>query len=83
MWYDVPGRGEAWKEEQLQALNWDYEAFAQENECEFLGSSGTLISGAKLKQLVAQKPIYEQNQIKIFFNDRTNAYSYITKQLRA
>lgn len=51
MWYDVPGRDEKWKEETLQALSFDEQAFAQEYMCQFLGSSGTLISGAKLKML--------------------------------
>lgn len=50
-WRDIPGRDEAWKKETLQASNWDYEKFAQEHECEFLGSSGTLIAGWKLKDL--------------------------------
>lgn len=53
-WYDVPGRGEKWKQETLAGLNFDYEAFAQEYENEYLGSSGTLISGPKLKDLVAE-----------------------------
>jgi hypothetical protein len=66
MWHDVPGRNKKWKEEQLAALDWDMEAFAQEQECEFLGSSGTLITGAKLKQLVAQRPIHEIGQLKMY-----------------
>lgn len=57
MWYDVPGRGEKWKKETLEALDFDMEKFQQEYECTFLGSSGTLISGEKLKTLVAQKTI--------------------------
>lgn len=62
MWHDVPGRGEAWKKETLASMDFDEEKFAQEMECEFLGSSGTLISGAKLKQLVYKEPI---KQIKV------------------
>lgn len=32
-WNLVPGRGEAWKQETLEALNFDHEKFAQEYEC--------------------------------------------------
>jgi hypothetical protein len=41
-------------------MNFDLEKFAQEHECEFLGSSGTLIAGWKLKELVPQPPILEK-----------------------
>jgi hypothetical protein len=34
------------------------------HNCEFVGSSGTLISGAKLKTLVHQRPIFENENIK-------------------
>lgn len=33
MWYDVPGRGDEWKQETLEALDHDLEKFAQEYEC--------------------------------------------------
>jgi hypothetical protein len=65
-WDDVPGRDAAWKEETLQAMDYDYEKFAQEYECQFLGSSGTLIDGSKLKTLVPHKPIVEANGISMF-----------------
>lgn len=58
-WERVPGRGEAWKKEALEAINHDMEKFAQEYCCEFQGSSGTLISGAALKLLRALEPIQE------------------------
>ncbi len=59
-WDLVPGRGEAWKQETLEALNFDQEKFAQEYECQFLGSSGTLIDGATLKylQTAYREPIH-------------------------
>jgi hypothetical protein len=68
MWYDVPGRDEKWKQDVLAGLNYDYEKFEQENCCEFIGSSGTLISGAKLKQLVHQTPITQSNGISSYKN---------------
>ena len=57
MWHDVPGRGEKWKKETLESLDHDEDKFNQEYCCEFLGSSGTLISGSKLKELYAEQPI--------------------------
>ena len=56
-WNKIPGRDEHWKKEMLQALNYDYEKFEQEFNIQFLGSSGTLISGWKLKEMVIKKPI--------------------------
>jgi hypothetical protein len=50
-WKDVPGRDEKWKQKTLSDMNFDVEKFNQEQECEFLGSSGTLIAGWKLKEL--------------------------------
>lgn len=65
-WYKVPGRGEKWKKETLASMDFDTQKFSQEFECEFLGSSGTLIDGGKLKQLVSRTPIRDQNNIKIY-----------------
>jgi hypothetical protein len=65
-WDMVPGRGEAWKKETLEAMDFDYEKFAQEFETEFSGSSGTLISGTKLKQLVYQDPIHEKDGLTMY-----------------
>ena len=57
MWYDVPGRDDAWMQETIEALDHDQEKFNQEYCCQFLGSSGTLISGHKLKELSPSRPI--------------------------
>ena len=66
MWNDVPGRDEQWRKETLASMDFDSEKFAQEMECEFLGSSGTLIAGWKLKQLVYRDPIREIGGVTIF-----------------
>lgn len=60
-WYKVPGRDDAWKNETLAAMDHDLQKFSQEFECNFLGSSGTLVNGSKLKQLVVKTPISEQD----------------------
>jgi phage FluMu gp28-like protein len=36
MWQDVPGRDDAWKQETLSSMDYDYQKFSQEFECEFL-----------------------------------------------
>ena len=48
-WRQVPGRDQAWADEQRKVLG--EEKFMQEMECEFLGSVGTLIAPQVLKQL--------------------------------
>jgi hypothetical protein len=48
-WRDVPGRNQAWAEDQRAALGED--KFLQEIECQFLGSAGTLISSTALKAM--------------------------------
>ena len=76
MWYDVPGRDEAWKQETLAAMDFDTEKFAQEMECEFVGSSGTLISGAKLKQLVYKDTVREVGGI-LFYEEPQEGRNYV------
>ncbi len=63
-WQRVPGRDEQWKQQTLAAMNFDHDKFAQEFENQYLGSSGTLIAGWKLQQLVSQLPIFETLNIK-------------------
>jgi hypothetical protein len=65
-WDRVPGRNELWKEQTLSGMDYDYEKFSQEHECQFLGSSGTLISGNKLKQLVYTRPLKKNNGLSIY-----------------
>ena len=65
-WQKVPGRGKKWKEETLAAMDHDTQKFNQEFECAFLGSSGTLIEGSKLKTLVTKTPISETTLMKVY-----------------
>jgi hypothetical protein len=62
-WERVPGRDQKWKDQTLAAMNFDHDKFAQEYENRYLGSSGTLIAGWKLQQLVHQVPIFEKQGI--------------------
>lgn len=49
-WSDVPGRDENWRKQTIQ--NTSEEQFRIEFECEFIGSSNTLISPSVLRRLV-------------------------------
>jgi hypothetical protein len=83
MWSDVPGRDEAWKKEYLQGINFDLEKFSQEMECEFLGSSGTLISGKKLKELVSKNPILQKDGMYQYYKPEPgNRYALIADVAR-
>ena len=63
MWDDVPGRDERWRQETLEALDHDEQKFRQEYCGEFLGSSGTLIDGSKLKNLAYDIPLLEKDNL--------------------
>lgn len=65
-WQQVPGRDAKWKEETLAGMNYDYQKFSQEYENEFLGSSGTLISGGTLKALSIQIPVASNHNMKVY-----------------
>lgn len=65
-WQRVPGRDEKWRHETLSAMNFDMEKFSQEFECNWIGSSGTLISGAVLKTLVGKTPIHSGDGLNIY-----------------
>lgn len=64
-WRQVPGRDQAWADDQRRILK--DEKFLQEMECEFMGSAGTLLSSAALKSLAFVKPIHlSENGIKVY-----------------
>ena len=56
-WYDVPGRDEKFKEEQIRTHGMQY--WLQEFSCDFIGSSDSLITGAKLSELKHSIPLFE------------------------
>jgi len=75
-WNRVPGRDVAWKKEALDTLDGDLQKFAQEYECEFQGSSGTLIDGSKLKQLVPKDPLVHKNNLYLY-EKYTEGHQYV------
>lgn len=65
-WESVPGRDDSWKDETLAAMAYDYDKFRQEHEVEFLGSSGTLISGWKLMELSHSTPLESNMGLNLY-----------------
>lgn len=63
-WSQVPGRDAKWREETIR--NTSEEQFRVEFECEFIGSSHTLISATKLRLLRSIKPILSNPDTSIF-----------------
>lgn len=63
-WSDVPGRDTAWKEETIR--NTSKDQFKAEFECEFLGSSNTLIDPEVLRRLVFQPVIASNEFLKVY-----------------
>jgi Terminase large subunit, T4likevirus-type, N-terminal/Terminase RNaseH-like domain len=66
MWHDVPGRNEQWRKDTLAAMNFDTQKFDQEYCVEFMGSSGTLIAGWKLKQLVHLNTLHQSEGLYVY-----------------
>ena len=69
-WSDVPGRDEEWKKQTIK--NTSEDQFRVEFECEFLGSSNTLIHPTKLGALVFHEPIHKAESVKIFKEPEPN-----------
>ena len=63
-WSQVPGRDAKWKEETIK--NTSKRQFAQEFECDFLGSADTLISPAKLQTIPFTDPISSNAGLDVF-----------------
>ena len=75
-WDKIPGRGEKWKKETIRGMNFNEEKFNQEHCCEFLGSSGSLIAGWKLKELVHQTPLTEKDGLIQYYHPQKDS-SYV------
>tara|TARA_Y100001970_G_C14218741_1_gene851267 strand:- start:900 stop:2519 length:1620 start_codon:yes stop_codon:yes gene_type:complete len=63
-WSDVPGRDKEWQEQTIR--NTSEEQFRQEFECEFIGSTNTLISPSVLKRLVYEKPLTQNEHVRVY-----------------
>ena len=75
-WTEIPGRDEKWKQETIK--NTSEVQFTQEFECEFIGSTHTLISAAKLRMMVFKTPVFSKNGLDVYEEPIKNAlYSMI------
>ena len=63
-WSEMPGRDGKWKEETIR--NTSEVQFTQEFECEFVGSTYTLIAPSKLRTMVFKNPIHESNNLIVY-----------------
>ena len=63
-WSQVPGRDAKWKEETIK--NTSPRQFAQEFECDFLGSADTLISPSKLQNIPFHDPIKSNAGLDVY-----------------
>ena len=75
-WSEVPGRDAVWKAQTIS--NTSEQQFQQEFECDFLGSSDTLISSAKLKSLIFEDPIQKNKGLDVYFNPIEDRSYFIT-----
>jgi len=60
----MPGRDEKWKAETIR--NTSEVQFTQEFECEFVGSTYTLISPSKLRSMVFKTPLHVNNNLSVY-----------------
>ncbi len=69
-WSDVPGRDEKWKEETIR--NTSVDQFRQEFECEFLGSTNTLVHPSTLNKLTFIRPLEINGGVKVYKQPEKN-----------
>jgi len=74
-WSDVPGRDDAWKAETIR--NTSERQWRQEFECEFLGSTNTLIEPAKLRNMPYKPPIRKQQELDVYVEPQ-KGHAYCT-----
>lgn len=67
-----------WYEEQCRLLNNDKARINQELNCEFLGSAQTLIDSNKIQCLVAETPIFDKNNLRVFEPPQKEHAYYLT-----
>ena len=74
-WSDVPGRDEAWKKTTID--NTSERQWRQEFECEFLGSTNTLIEPSKLRNMPYKPPIRKQKELDVYVEPQ-EGHAYCT-----
>jgi len=77
-WDRVPGRDEAWKDDTLASIGWNYEQFNQEFGASFIGSANTLISGQSLQNMSYETPLVEKEGISQYRQPRKDSIYVMT-----
>ena len=70
-WREVPGRDEKWKHETVK--NTSEIQFNQEFECEFIGSTLTLVAPSKLRTMAFQRPIASKSGMDVYEHPKKDA----------
>jgi hypothetical protein len=70
-WREVPGRDEKWKQETVK--NTSEIQFNQEFECEFIGSTLTLVAPSKLRTMSFQRPIASKSGMDVYEHPKKGA----------
>ena len=74
-WSEVPGRDEKWKKETI--ANTSEEQFSREFECNFLGSTNTLIHPTKIRTMAYRMPIQSNAGLDVYQNPEQNATYFL------
>lgn len=78
-YWEIPGRDEAWAEEQKRLLG--ELKYTQEVLCEFLGSSNTLIAASTIGRLSSKTPEFQNNGLDIYEPPEENRYYVLTSDV--
>ena len=73
-WSEVPGRDEKWKQETI--ANTSEEQFKREFECEFLGSTNTLVAPHKIKSMSYAEPLTKNAGLSIY-KQKVKGHQYV------
>lgn len=73
-WYKIPGRDREWADDQLRQLG--PVRFRAEVECEFMGSSNTLLPLSSLQKLTIADPLTKVNDVDVLVHPEKD-HSYI------
>ena len=73
-WTSIPDRNIAWKQQIIANIGED--AFRQEYEAEFLGSTNTLVSYEKLQEMSYNQPLFSRDGLDVF-EEPIPAASYV------
>jgi len=74
MWYQRPDRDDEWKKKTVAQFG--EEKFLVEHCCQFLGSTSTLISSNKLKDMPIERPSKQTENLKIY-KDVEDGHDYV------